>query len=370
MRYLLIALAAAFLAFLAASLLIRDREAKRPLAAAATFEQRFPEQTAAYHRPSSADARWRENRGHAWSLKDRDETDPEDDPRWSRILAGRPTLRPRPAACLTCHAAAGRPPAATYYESRDRQPLGCPDCHDRPGDLRSAVCEQCHREYYIAAGQAAFPEGRTADQIEAFYEQRGIADWTNAETGAVVLKAQHPQAEIYVQGPHARAGVTCADCHMPFERRGAARITDHRATPPLENAGRACLPCHRESAADLLARVKETQQRTRQLLSSAEDALVAAIAAIQTAQAAGAHPTAALKLETKAQWRIDFVAADRSLGFHAPQESARLLAEAIDYARQAQLACIVGRTPRSAADPLVGFPIQPKLRVHARAATR
>ena len=342
MRYLATALAAALLAFLAAWLLIRERPARRA-PAGATFEQRFPEQTSAYHQPASVDARWHENRGHAWSIKDREETDPEGDPRWSRILAGRPRLRPQPAACLTCHAAAGTALAASYYEARDRRPLGCPDCHDRPGDLRSAVCEQCHREYYIAEGQAAFPEGRTAEEIEVFYERRGIADWIHAGTGAVVLKAQHPQLEMHSQGPHARAGVGCADCHMPFERRGAIRITDHRATRPLENVGRACLPCHREAAADLVARVKETEQGTQALLSRAEDALVAAIDAIRTAQAAGGRPAAALKLQTKAQWRIDFVAADRSLGFHAPQEAGRLLAEAIDYARQAQLAASSGK---------------------------
>jgi formate-dependent nitrite reductase cytochrome c552 subunit len=347
MRYVSTALAAAVLAFLAAWLLIRERPDRRA-SASATFEHRFPEQTTAYHQPSSVDARWHENRGHAWSIKDREETDPEGDPRWGRILAGRPKLRPQPAACLTCHAAAGTARAASYYEARDRQPLGCPDCHDRQGDLRSAVCEQCHREYYIAQGQAAFPEGRTADEIEAFYERRGIADWIHAGTGAVVLRAQHPQFEMCAQGPHARAGVACADCHMPFERRGATRITDHRAMPPLDNAGRACLPCHREPVAGLLARVKETEQRTQALLTRAEDALVAAIDAIESAQAAGARPAAALKLQTKAQWRIDFVAADRSLGFHAPQESARLLAEAIDYARQAQLAAGLKATRRSA----------------------
>ena len=338
MRYLATAAAAALIAFLAAWLLVRERGPKPAPGAAATFEQRFPEETAAYHHPSAVDARWHENRGHAFSIEDREETYPDGDPRWTRILGARPKLRPQPAACLTCHAAAGTGRAASYYEARDRKPLGCADCHDRQGDLRSAVCEQCHREYYIVAGQAAFPEGRTADEIEAFYDQRFIVGWTHASTGAAVLVPRHPQFEMYAQGPHARAGVACADCHMPFERHGAIRIADHRATRALENPGRACLPCHRESAAELLASVKETQQRTRALLGRAEDALVAAIAAIERAEAAGARPAVALAFETKAQWRIGFVAADRSLGFHAPQESARLLAEAIDYARQAQLA--------------------------------
>jgi nitrite reductase (cytochrome c-552) len=47
---------------------------------------------------------------------------------------------------------------------------------------------------------------------------------------------------------------------------------------------------------------------------------------------------AAQALQRKAQWRLDFVAAENSMGFHAPAEAARILAESIDYSRQAQLA--------------------------------
>jgi nitrite reductase (cytochrome c-552) len=45
-------------------------------------------------------------------------------------------------------------------------------------------------------------------------------------------------------------------------------------------------------------------------------------------------------LHRKAQWRVDFVNAENSTGFHAPQEAARILGEAIDYARQGQLAAL------------------------------
>ena len=45
----------------------------------------------------------------------------------------------------------------------------------------------------------------------------------------------------------------------------------------------------------------------------------------------------------RAQWRVDFVNAENSMGFHAPQESARILAEAIDYARQGQIAAATAR---------------------------
>jgi nitrite reductase (cytochrome c-552) len=73
----------------------------------------------------------------------------------------------------------------------------------------------------------------------------------------------------------------------------------------------------------------------------AEEATVAAIQAIASAQAAGGTDeslAAARALHRKAQWRLDYVAAENSMGFHAPQEAARILGEAIDYARQAELA--------------------------------
>jgi nitrite reductase (cytochrome c-552) len=62
--------------------------------------------------------------------------------------------------------------------------------------------------------------------------------------------------------------------------------------------------------------------------------------AIVSAKKAGATEgdlQAAAVQHRKAQWRLDFVAAENSMGFHAPQELARILAEVIDHARQGQL---------------------------------
>ena len=83
------------------------------------------------------------------------------------------------------------------------------------------------------------------------------------------------------------------------------------------------------------------QDRTKALLTRAEEAVVALIADLKKAQESGAPAdkiAAAQALQRKAQWRLDFVAAENSMGFHAPQEAARILGEAIDYARQGQLA--------------------------------
>jgi len=47
--------------------------------------------------------------------------------------------------------------------------------------------------------------------------------------------------------------------------------------------------------------------------------------------------TEALQLHRSAQLRWDFISSENSTGFHSPQEAARILTEAIDLARQAEL---------------------------------
>jgi nitrite reductase (cytochrome c-552) len=211
-------------------------------------------------------------------------------------------------------------------------------------EMRSFVCGQCHVEYYFKGeGKLlTYPwsKGLKVDQIEAYYDEIGFKDWTHAETGAPVLKAQHPEFEMWNQGIHARSGVACADCHMPYLREGAVKISDHQVRSPMLNVNRACQVCHRFDEQEMKARVEVIQTRTENLASRAEDALLQAFDAIKAAKDRGAtdpdlkEPRA---LQRKAQWRIDFVLSENSRGFHAPQEAARALGEAIDYARQSQI---------------------------------
>jgi nitrite reductase (cytochrome c-552) len=165
-----------------------------------------------------------------------------------------------------------------------------------------------------------------------------------------LLKAQHPEFELWSQGIHARSGVSCADCHMPYMRDGATKISDHWVRSPLLNVNRACQTCHRFSEEELKSRVDVIQQRNFDLLQRAADALMAMLDAINDARSSGVTDqqlAGVLELHRKAQWRLDFIAAENSMGFHAPQEAGRILAEAIDYARQGQLAAIAlkGKTP-------------------------
>ncbi|RIL01924.1 MAG: ammonia-forming cytochrome c nitrite reductase subunit c552 [Proteobacteria bacterium] len=214
-------------------------------------------------------------------------------------------------------------------------------------EMRSFVCGQCHVEYYCGPKTTLFypwSQGLRVEQIEAVYEETRFPDgepfydWQHGETGARVFKAQHPEFETWSQGVHARAGVACADCHMPYVREGALKVSDHWVRSPLLNVARACQPCHPVAEAELQARVAAIQDRTHALMDRSAAALVDMLDAIAAAKAAGAGDAAlapALALQRKAQWRLDFVNAENSMGFHADQESARILGEAIDYARQA-----------------------------------
>jgi len=329
-------------------------------------------------------------RGHAWSLIDQDNT-------------RRTRERPQPGSCLQCHSSilpayrkAGGGDimkgfevvsSMPFPEARKlvSHPIGCLECHDpasmqlrvtRPAflygikalkksqgvenydpntmatrqEMRTYVCAQCHVEYYFSGAHkiVTYPwaKGLKVEQIEAYYDEIGFTDWKHGETGAAVLKAQHPEFETYSQGVHARAGVACADCHMPFLRQGAMKVSDHHVRSPLENLDRACLTCHPVPAEEMKARIENIQDRHAALLSRAEDALVALLDQVKAARAAGAPDQAleaALRLQRRAQWRVDFVNAENSMGFHAPQESARILAEAIDYARQGQIAAATAR---------------------------
>lgn len=318
---------------------------------------------------------FREERGHAFMLEDQTFTE-------------RQKVVKQPGTCLHCHAsmvvayrkagfeAINKMP---YFEARKLvdHPVACIDCHDpatmalrvtRPAfvegmrnlkkdpnydpntmatrqEMRAYVCGQCHVEYYFKGPEKrlTYPwnNGLRGDQILEHYDETEHSDWTHAETGAKVLKAQHPEFEMYNQGIHARSGVACADCHMPYKREGGLKISDHHVRSPLLNINRACQGCHRWEEEELKERVETIQERTFQMRNVAMDALMALIADIKSAAAAGA-PAAQLdearKQQRRAQFLLDFVEAENSTGFHAPQEAARLLTLSVDATRKGQMA--------------------------------
>ena len=220
-------------------------------------------------------------------------------------------------------------------------------------EMRSFVCGQCHVEYYCSSGMPLeFPwsKGLRVEDTEAHWNETRFAggerfyDFKHAESGAEILKAQHPEFELWSQGIHSRAGVACADCHMPYQRDGATKISDHWVRSPLLNVNRACQTCHHIEEQEILARVNTIQERNFELLQRTAQALMDQLDAIAVAKAAGATDAdlaEAFELQRKAQWRLDFIAAENSMGFHAPQEAARILGEATDYARQGQVKALM-----------------------------
>ncbi|MCX2682502.1 ammonia-forming cytochrome c nitrite reductase subunit c552 [Campylobacter sp. MIT 21-1685] len=195
------------------------------------------------------------------------------------------------------------------------------------------------------------------EMFDDYYEKiRAIfnKDWVHKITDAPMIKIQHPESELYSGGVHAANGVSCADCHMPYIRKGSKKLTQHNITSPLQDINSACKTCHTQSEDYLRAQIKDIQNSVAYDLRTAEYGIVSLITDIKTlreklgvlveyqtdGQADKAKISDTLKevleLHRKAQMRADFVGAENSTGFHNPREASRMLLQAIDMARQGQ----------------------------------
>jgi nitrite reductase (cytochrome c-552) len=212
-------------------------------------------------------------------------------------------------------------------------------------EMRSFVCGQCHVEYYFKGPEKelTYPwsRGLLVDSIYSYYDSTGHRDWTHEISGAPVLKAQHPEFETFNQGIHARSGVACADCHMPYRREGALKISDHHVRSPLLNIANACQTCHKISEAELEARVIDA------LLS-----LTRRIGEVPSADSGSRRVQVARQYQRAAQFYTDFIEAENSMGFHADQEAVRILADAINFARLGEAALRGDSVPARPLDAL------------------
>lgn len=248
-------------------------------------------------------------------------------------------------------------PSIDRWRRGDRKAAYDPNREASRAEMRSFACAQCHVEYYCAPKDTLeFPwsKGLKAEQIEAHWEAKkfpdgsAFYDYLHGETGAPAFKAQHPEFELWSQGIHARSGVSCADCHMPYERVGAMKISSHNIRSPMLNINHACQQCHNVSESELRERVETIQSRTVHLTERAAAAMTQMLDAVLEAKAAGASQeqlAPVYDLQRKAMWRLDFISSENSRGFHADQESARVLAESIDYSRQAEAMALRLRAP-------------------------
>lgn len=250
-------------------------------------------------------------------------------------------------------------PSVEKWRRGDRKEPYDPNKLATRQEMRSFACGQCHVEYYCAPKDVLmFPWGKglKIEQIEAVWTEKkfpdgsSFADYKHGETGAPLFKAQHPEFELWSQGIHARSGVACADCHMPYEREGAMKLSNHNVRSPMENVNNACQTCHNIPEQDLRDRVKTIQDRTMALMQRAAGAMTDMLDAIKEAKAAGASEAELapiFELQRKAMFRLDYISSENSKGFHADQESARILGESIDFSRQAETAALRLRAPKA-----------------------
>jgi nitrite reductase (cytochrome c-552) len=312
---------------------------------------------------------YNQGRGHYYAVKDI-----------------RETLRtdvPQPATCWTCKSPdvprlMEQMGVAEFYKgtwadlgSEVVNNIGCQDCHDpktmnlritRPAlaeafqrqgkdinkathqEMRSLVCAQCHVEYYFKGDgkYLTFPwdKGFSADDMEAYYDEVEHVDWVHALSKTPMLKAQHPDYELYMTGIHADRGVSCADCHMPYKRDGGMKFTDHKIQSPLANISGSCQVCHRESEAKLMANVYDRQAKVEELRRITEINLARVHIEAKMAWDNGAteeEMKPVQKLIRHAQWRWDWVAAANGLGFHSPAEALRVLGTSIQKSQEARI---------------------------------
>ena len=314
-----------------------------------------------------------EDRGHVFAMEDIRET--------KRINAK------SPGACITCKTPylekfykesgwgyAKTPLTELLAKTPDHGFISCANCHDpatmdlrvinpafveaqqRRGidvskatrdEMRSYVCAQCHVEYHFEPGtnRVVFPwdKGLKPDQIYAYYADKpagGFAqDWQHPDSKTAMLKTQHPEFETWSTGVHGKAGVSCADCHMPYTRKDGQKYTSHWMTSPLRTLDDSCSSCHNQGTAWLQERVKTIQDNAWQLQHTAGLTVAKAHEAIKKASekpdADQAELAKARELVRKAQWFWDFVAAENSMGFHNPDQVLNTAGQAIDLANQA-----------------------------------
>jgi nitrite reductase (cytochrome c-552) len=196
------------------------------------------------------------------------------------------------------------------------EPIGCANCHEagtmrlvvtNPAlkealeaqgrdwttftrqEMRTVVCGNCHVEYYFKGDgkYLTFPweKGTRIDQIISYYQESGFKDWVYPDANTPMLKAQHPEFEFFTaDSTHYKAGVSCADCHMPYEKEGAMKFSSHDVHSPLINAEASCGQCHTDTDY-VVGRVNEIQEQVATTKQNTEDAIIDAINAIKSASA-------------------------------------------------------------------------------------
>lgn len=331
---------------------------------------------------------YNEPRGHMYMVRDQLAIDP------SRVKAGGVCL-----SCKTPYAPElQKTKGADYYSQPYKAVLAmipemhrtlgvsCVDCHDNKDmslkisrdftlgaalrqigvdpdkmsrqDKRSAACAQCHVTYVI-------PKDKDMHSVGLFFPWEG-SQWGNITIENVIKKIRsddanrefkqsvtgfkmgfirHPEFELFSNNSvHWKAGAACADCHMPYTKVGVNKVSDHRVMSPLKNDMKACVQCHTEGVEWLKGQVTAIQDRTVAQLNRAGYGTATVAKLFEMANKAQAEGKAIDKdLYDKAKdyyeeafYRVMYIGAENSVGFHNPTEALRNLGDANAFAGKAE----------------------------------
>lgn len=252
------------------------------------------------------------------------------------------------------------------------EPIGCANCHDpetnelnvyQPAliaafaeqgvdvqnasrqEKRTLVCAQCHVSYYFPedTNKATFPwdEGLKAEDHLRYYDKIGFTESVYPETGTPLVKPRHAEYETFKGSTHESAGVSCADCHMPYTKEGNQKISSHTWQSPLNNIDQSCMTCHREGEDWLRTRVGDIQKNTKDMSDRGGAVVVDTINILKTAANTEGIDQEKLdqarQLHRYGQYYLDFVYVTNGGGFHNPQGTIMDLSAGIDYCQQASL---------------------------------
>ncbi|MEC4273557.1 ammonia-forming cytochrome c nitrite reductase subunit c552 [Adlercreutzia sp. R25] len=264
------------------------------------------------------------------------------------------------ANCLTCKtpqytamvnsegdAAYQKPFAEVLMEMTE--PISCYNCHENDPSkvvvtqrhfadalgadadavsVSAETCGQCHNEYYFYPETKATSnpyvglEAMTAEAMLDYYDAMDFKDWEHTETGAPMLKAQHPEFEtIYggAQSSMAKQGYSCADCHMaPATAEDGTEYSSHNLVNPTEDPAimEKCEGCHADLSSQIVAWQKETTDREHELAAKLE-AYIKELAAQRESLDADTLAEAQ-QVHRHAQFYWDFVMVENSEGAHNP----------------------------------------------------
>lgn len=242
------------------------------------------------------------------------------------------------------------------------EPISCYNCHENdPKELTiaskfylnsigndtdrvpmaSQVCGQCHNEYYfdpttkVTTNPYSGIAAMTPTAILNYYDEMGFKDWEHPDTGAAMLKVQHPEFETIYGGKQthmAQLGYSCADCHMgTATAEDGSTYTSHNWTSPLQNEeliSTTCATCHD----DIKAEVAAWQETSEAQVNSVAAKLETFINKVAEQRAAGTLTgdklAQAQQIHRTAQFYWDFVMVENSEGAHNPELSADTLSKA------------------------------------------